>query len=201
MRSALRCTWTAMLERIALSGVHLHWWNQPAPPSASHEDAWLGVVFRMEWYCCKLTPGKSQSWTLYLATLGGYFWPWCSRTLPNPSPVAGCLAFACSSPPEISLPISLKTSPPAAHQSIRHYHNYPKAIISRMLSNNPQQLSPNAVVQIFAVWISSTPRLWTDTFSRATQPPTHSSPCWMDCGWPAPSFWQITSRRIQFSSG
>jgi hypothetical protein len=49
----------------------------------------------------------------------------CLGALPNLLPVARCLTFPSSSPPEAHLLNCLKPSPPTFAQSIQHYQNFP----------------------------------------------------------------------------
>jgi len=77
--------------------------HQSAPLSASHVCMKLGVACWMSGHCCHSALDKSQSWKLYLATLGGYRSLFCSHPHPNPLPVACWLAFPSTSPTETSL--------------------------------------------------------------------------------------------------
>jgi len=109
--------------------------------------------------------------------LGRVLSPFCSRARPNPSPVAGCLAFLFSSPPEFPLHISLITSPPTTGESTQHYRNYPAAARPRMSPKNLQPPSPRAGVHLETASSSSDPGSWTDASSPRTQPPILSSSC------------------------
>ena len=175
--------------------------NQLAPPSAWHLFMRLGVVWGREPYPCHSTPSESPPWTLYLATPGGYFWPFCLRTCPNELPVACCLVFLCSSPPEFHVHISSKTSQPTAGESIQNYWNYPTPASSRMSPKNLQPPSPITGGHLKPVLKDFAAGLWADESSPRTQPPILSSTCWTQYSWPAPSFGLIASRRIQFTSG
>jgi len=196
-----RCTWTLMLECIAPFGICFCWWKQSAPPSASHLYIRLGVSLGIEQHYCHLTPGKSKPWTLYMATMGGYFWHFCLCALPNPSLVACCLAFPFSLTPKFGLHMSSTTSPATADESIEHYQNYATAAGLQMSLNNLQPLSPSAGVNLWAISNGSAPRQWPNAFSRETQAPILCSTCWMHDSWHAPSIWQIASRRIRSASG
>jgi len=84
-------------------------------------EAWS--FWGLEPYPYHSTPSESPSWTLYLATWGGYISQLCSPSRPKTSPVPCCLAFLFSSPLEFRLYISSHSSPPTAGKSIQHYRN------------------------------------------------------------------------------
>ena len=149
--SAPRCSWTLMVECMALLGIYFCRWNQSAPRCTSHRYTRLWVGFEIEQYRCRWKPGKSQPWRLYLATLGGYFLPLCSCAVPTPSPVAGCLAFTFYSPPECRMHIASKTSPHTAAESIWHYRSYSIAASSQTSPKNLQPLPASAGVNLKAV--------------------------------------------------
>ena len=148
VRPAPRCTWTSMFECMALKGLWFCRCIQSASPSASHLYTRLGVVWGLEQYPCHSTPSKAQRWMLYLATRGGHFSHFYLRAGPNPSPVAGCLAFYFSSPPEFRLHTSSNPSQPTAIESIQHYRNYPTAASSPMSPKTKQLPSPGGGVNL-----------------------------------------------------
>jgi len=201
IRPVSRCTWTLMFECIALSGLRCCRWNESAPPSALHSCMGLGVDLTMEWYCRDLITAESQSWTLYLATPGGYLLRVCLRTLPNLSPVPCCPDIHVFLPPEFRLHIASKIYPPAADKSIWHYRNYLTAASSQMSPNLLELLSPTTGVHLEAISNMSASWQRTDAFSRKPQPCILSSTGWTHYCWPALSMWQITLRRIRFASG
>jgi len=195
------CTWTSILDYMASSGLRCCWWNQSAPPSASHLYARLGVVWGMERYHCHSTLATSLLRMLYSARLGGYFSLVWSCVLPNLSMVAWSLALTVSLPSEFDLHMAAKTSPPTAEESIQDYPIYPMLASPCMLQSDLQLLSPSAAVHLEAVSNGSTPGFWTNAVAWETQSPVLSSSCWTNCSWPAPSFWQIAWRRFWFASG
>jgi len=195
-------SWICILQSysMVLSGNNFFWWDQSAPPSASHLCTELGVECWMSGHSCRSALDKSLSWKLNLATLGGYHWLVCMRAVPNRSPVTYCIACPTSLPPELHLHISSKTSKPTVTECIPHYQHCLKAAQSRKSPKNLQLPSASAVVHPAAVSNGSFPGSWTDASSPETQPPILSSTCWMYQSWAAPSFWQIASRRIRFAS-
>ena len=103
----------------------------------------------------------------------------CPPSHQNPLPVACCVAFPCSSPPEPPLHMASNTSPPTVAKSIRRYRKFPKAARSQKSPKNLQPLSPSAEVNVTAVSDGSVPGKWTDASSQETQPPILSSTCSM----------------------
>jgi len=139
---ASSCICISQSDSMVLSGYNFVWWNQSAPPSASHLTSKLGVACWMSGHCCHSALDESQPWKLYLATPGWYLRLFCTRAHSNPSPVACCLAFSSSSPPEPRLHISSKTSPPTVAKSTRHYR-----IFQTQLGLNSLQKSATAISQ------------------------------------------------------
>jgi len=66
---------------------------------------------------------SSYSSVFLLWNAATFILPFCARALPNPSRVAGCLAYPFSSPLESHVHSSSKTSQPTATKSIQHNQN------------------------------------------------------------------------------
>ena len=121
--------------------------------------------------------------------LGETRMPVWQSTLRNPSPVACCLTFPFSSPPQF------------------HLHSFSKHLNALLLSacniiDIIQWLwvlechqkfcngsPPCSGVQLKTVSNGSAPRYRTYVSSQETRPPILSFTCWTYCSWPAPSFW------------
>jgi len=152
-----RSTRTLMLEYMASSGLCFCWWSQTAPPNASHLYMRHPVVRGIHKYHCHSITSRLQPWTMYLATLGSYHSPYCLHALQNAGRVASRLVSPCSTPYEVGLLISWKTSQTTAPESIQHYQNYPMAASSVTSPNYLQLQSPSAGVHVKAVPNGSAP--------------------------------------------
>jgi len=138
-----------MLECMALSGLHFFWWNQSAPPSASHWYMRLGVIWGMDRYCCHLTPTESQPSKFHLATLGRCCLPFATCAVPNLVQVACCMSFPFTLHAAFPLRISWKTPPWTAAKSNQHYRHYPmvhQENVNRLLSNTQSSQTPWATL-------------------------------------------------------
>jgi len=140
-----------MLGCMAFLGLNFCWWNQSVPPSASHKNIRLGVVWGIEWNRYHLTTCQSQLWMLHLATLGSNFPLFCPRARPNLLQVTCCLTFLFSSPPEFHLHSSSIPSQSTATESIPHDQNYSTAASSRKSTNHPHLLPAIAGIHLKAV--------------------------------------------------
>jgi len=189
-----------MLECIPLLGLYFCGWIQSTPLSASQLYTRIGVVWGLEPYRCPSTPRGSKPWMFPWSTQRVCFLPFWSYACPNPSPVACCLSFLFSSPPEFFFYIDSKNSQPTAGESTEHYQNHSMAASSGMSSIILQPPFPSAGVHLEPDTNSSAPGYWANSFPPETNPPILSSTCWMHHCWPASCFWQIVSRRIWFAS-
>jgi len=148
MLPASSCTSISQSDSMFLSGYNFVWWNQWAPPSASHLCTKLGDDCWRSGCCCHSALHESQPRKLFLATLGGYLTLVCLCPLPTLSPVTCCLAIPSSLAPEPHLHMSSNTAQLTVAKSIQHYRNFPKAGRSRKSPKNLQPQFPSAAVHL-----------------------------------------------------
>jgi len=185
---------------MALSSLCFCQWNHSAPPIASHWYMRLGVGLGIERYCCHSTPGESQPWT--------FFWQLWEVT-------SGHFAHALSQIRHQSLVASPSHFP--------HRLNFMRPFIQNHL--HPLPTNPFSLIEIIQQQpaLKCLQKIWncyvpvqlsifelfqmvlpvdngTDAFPWETQPSILSSTCCKQHSQPAPSFWQIASRRIWFAS-
>jgi len=178
-------------DSMVLSGHNFVRWYQSGPPSASHLCTKLGVACWMSGHFCHLALDESQPQKMNLATLGGYLWIGCPCIVPNPWPVASCLTFPSSLPPEPRLHISSITFQATVAKCILHYWNFPKTARACKTPKNLQLPSHRAGVHPAAVSDGLVPCWWTDASSQETQQPILSSICWRYETWAARCFGKL----------
>ena len=152
-----RCTYILQSGSMVLWDYIFVWWNQAAPPIASHlctrleDDCWMSGL------CCHPASNESQPWKLYFATLGGCLSLLCPHALPYPLPITCCLAFPYSSTPEPGVHICWGTFQPTVAESFQHYWHFPKTARSQKFSKYLQLLSAGVGVHLKAVSDGSVP--------------------------------------------